>query len=200
MLALARILRGPVEDALDVHRAQADDCRRVPALGRGPGRALGAARRRSGDDVAGAVPSRRDQGGGLRRVQGGYRGSRAAVPRLSRRHAVRIDAADDIRTGRIASFAALEPPAMRSKSTIPLSSSKSCLPAPPRSITAASSAAISRFRASSTISSSIRIGASPFTTSGAQGDAIETRVLTEGAVKLDPPGFEVAVEALFPLA
>jgi Uma2 family endonuclease len=30
------------------------------------------------------------------------------------------------------------------------------------------------------------------------GDAIETRVLSEGAVKLDPPGFEVAVEALFP--
>jgi Uma2 family endonuclease len=29
-------------------------------------------------------------------------------------------------------------------------------------------------------------------------DAIETRVLSEGAVKLDPPGFEVAVEALFP--
>ena len=31
------------------------------------------------------------------------------------------------------------------------------------------------------------------------GDAIETRVLSEGAVKLDPPGFEVLVEALFPL-
>jgi Uma2 family endonuclease len=31
-----------------------------------------------------------------------------------------------------------------------------------------------------------------------QGDAIETRVLSEGAVKLDPPGFEVAVEAVFP--
>ena len=31
-----------------------------------------------------------------------------------------------------------------------------------------------------------------------QGDAIETRVLSEGAVKLDPPGFEVAVEARFP--
>ena len=30
------------------------------------------------------------------------------------------------------------------------------------------------------------------------GDAIETRVLTDGAVRLDPPGFEVAVEALFP--
>jgi Uma2 family endonuclease len=30
------------------------------------------------------------------------------------------------------------------------------------------------------------------------GDAIETRVLSEGAVKLDPPGFEVAVEAMFP--
>ena len=30
-------------------------------------------------------------------------------------------------------------------------------------------------------------------------DAIETRVFSEGAVKLDPPGFEVAVEALFPL-
>jgi Uma2 family endonuclease len=30
------------------------------------------------------------------------------------------------------------------------------------------------------------------------GDAIETRVLTDGAAKLDPPGFEVAVEALFP--
>jgi Uma2 family endonuclease len=33
-----------------------------------------------------------------------------------------------------------------------------------------------------------------------QGEAIETRVLSEGAVKLDPPGFEVAVEALFPPA
>ena len=33
----------------------------------------------------------------------------------------------------------------------------------------------------------------------ASGDAIETRVLSEGVVKLDPPGFEVAVEALFPL-
>lgn len=32
-----------------------------------------------------------------------------------------------------------------------------------------------------------------------QGDAIETRVVSEGTVKLDPPGFEVAVEALFPL-
>jgi Uma2 family endonuclease len=32
-----------------------------------------------------------------------------------------------------------------------------------------------------------------------QGDAIETRVLTGGAARLDPPGFEVAVEALFPL-
>jgi Uma2 family endonuclease len=31
------------------------------------------------------------------------------------------------------------------------------------------------------------------------GDAIETRVLPEGAVKLDPPGFEVLVEAMFPL-
>ncbi len=31
------------------------------------------------------------------------------------------------------------------------------------------------------------------------GDAIETRVLTDGAVRLEPPGFEVAVEALFPL-
>jgi len=31
-----------------------------------------------------------------------------------------------------------------------------------------------------------------------QGDAIETRVLSEGAAKLDPPGFEVAVETLFP--
>ncbi len=30
------------------------------------------------------------------------------------------------------------------------------------------------------------------------GDAIETRVLTSGSAKLDPPGFEVAVEALFP--
>jgi Uma2 family endonuclease len=33
-----------------------------------------------------------------------------------------------------------------------------------------------------------------------QGDAIETRVLSEGAVKLHPPGFEVSVEALFPPA
>ncbi len=32
-----------------------------------------------------------------------------------------------------------------------------------------------------------------------QGDVMETRVLSEGAVKLDPPGFEVAVEALFPI-
>ena len=31
-----------------------------------------------------------------------------------------------------------------------------------------------------------------------QGEAIETRVLTDGAARLDPPGFEVAVEALFP--
>jgi Uma2 family endonuclease len=30
------------------------------------------------------------------------------------------------------------------------------------------------------------------------GEAIETRVLTEGAARLDPPGFQVAVEALFP--
>jgi Uma2 family endonuclease len=34
----------------------------------------------------------------------------------------------------------------------------------------------------------------------ASGDAIETRVLTDGAARLDPPGFEVAVEALFPPA
>jgi Uma2 family endonuclease len=32
-----------------------------------------------------------------------------------------------------------------------------------------------------------------------QGDAIETRVLTNGVARLDPPAFEVAVEALFPL-
>ena len=32
------------------------------------------------------------------------------------------------------------------------------------------------------------------------GDAIETRVLTDGVARLDPPDFEVAVEALFPLA
>ncbi len=30
------------------------------------------------------------------------------------------------------------------------------------------------------------------------GDAIETRVLTGGVVRLDPPGFEVTVESLFP--
>jgi Uma2 family endonuclease len=30
------------------------------------------------------------------------------------------------------------------------------------------------------------------------GDAIEMRVLTGGLARLDPPGFEVAVEALFP--
>jgi Uma2 family endonuclease len=29
-------------------------------------------------------------------------------------------------------------------------------------------------------------------------DAIETRVLTGGVARLDPPGFEVAAEALFP--
>ena len=40
---------------------------------------------------------------------------------------------------------------------------------------------------------------SSFITSGV-GDAIETRVLTDGVVRLDPPGFEVAVEALFPPA
>jgi Uma2 family endonuclease len=32
------------------------------------------------------------------------------------------------------------------------------------------------------------------------GDAIETRVLTDGVARLDPPGFDVAVEALFPPA
>jgi Uma2 family endonuclease len=31
-------------------------------------------------------------------------------------------------------------------------------------------------------------------------EAIETRVLSEGVAKLDPPGFEVAVEAMFPSA
>ncbi len=31
-----------------------------------------------------------------------------------------------------------------------------------------------------------------------QGEAIETRVLTNGVARLDPPGFDVAVEALFP--
>jgi Uma2 family endonuclease len=31
-----------------------------------------------------------------------------------------------------------------------------------------------------------------------QGDAIETRVLSQGLAKLDPPGFAVAVEAMFP--
>ena len=31
-----------------------------------------------------------------------------------------------------------------------------------------------------------------------QGETIETRVLTGGVARLDPPGFEVAVEALFP--
>src|SRR6202044_576777 len=32
------------------------------------------------------------------------------------------------------------------------------------------------------------------------GDAIETRALTDGVARLDPPGFDVAVEALFPPA
>jgi Uma2 family endonuclease len=32
----------------------------------------------------------------------------------------------------------------------------------------------------------------------AAGEAIETRVLTGGVARLDPPGFEVAIEALFP--
>jgi hypothetical protein len=32
------------------------------------------------------------------------------------------------------------------------------------------------------------------------GDAIETRVLTDGVARLDPPGFEVAAETLFPPA
>ncbi|HME85847.1 MAG TPA: Uma2 family endonuclease [Roseiarcus sp.] len=31
-----------------------------------------------------------------------------------------------------------------------------------------------------------------------QGEAIETLVLANGVAKLDPPGFEVAIEALFP--
>jgi len=31
-----------------------------------------------------------------------------------------------------------------------------------------------------------------------QGEAIETRVLSSGVARLDPPGFEVAIEALFP--
>jgi Uma2 family endonuclease len=31
-------------------------------------------------------------------------------------------------------------------------------------------------------------------------DAIETRVLTDGGARLDPPGFEVAVAAMFPPA
>lgn len=33
-----------------------------------------------------------------------------------------------------------------------------------------------------------------------QGDAIETRVLSDGLARLDPPAFEVAVELLFPPA
>ena len=32
-----------------------------------------------------------------------------------------------------------------------------------------------------------------------QSDAIETRVLSDGTIKLDPPGVEVAVESMFPL-
>jgi Uma2 family endonuclease len=31
-----------------------------------------------------------------------------------------------------------------------------------------------------------------------QGEAIETRVLANSVAKLDPPGFELAVDALFP--
>jgi Uma2 family endonuclease len=33
-----------------------------------------------------------------------------------------------------------------------------------------------------------------------QGEVIETRILTEGALNLDPPGLELAVEELFPPA
>ena len=33
-----------------------------------------------------------------------------------------------------------------------------------------------------------------------QGEAIETRVLSNGSARFDPPGFELAVEALFPAA
>ena len=40
--------------------------------------------------------------------------------------------------------------------------------------------------------------ASSFTTSVGQSTRLETRVLTGGAAQLDPPGFEVAAEALLP--
>ena len=35
---------------------------------------------------------------------------------------------------------------------------------------------------------------------GGRGDAIETRVLSDGLARLDPPGLELAVESLFPPA
>ncbi len=46
----------------------------------------------------------------------------------------------------------------------------------------------------------IPTGASPFATSAALATPMEARVLTEGAARLDPPEFEVAVETLFPPA
>ena len=57
MIRLSVPAIGPLRRVRHVHRTQADDGRRVPPLGRGQGRALGAARRRAGDDVAGARAS-----------------------------------------------------------------------------------------------------------------------------------------------
>ncbi len=88
-----------------------------------------------------------------------------ALPRLSGRHGGQDRRANVLRAGRVRGVRAARRRTTRSRSTTPFSSSRSSRRARRRSTMDASSAAISRCRASSTISSSIRSGASPSGTS-----------------------------------
>ncbi len=90
----------------------------------------------------------------------------AALRSLSGRPCGQNRRANRLRARRLRRLRAADDRAIRSSFPIPSSSLKSCLRAPRQSITAASSAAISRCRASSTISFSIPTGGWSSTTSG----------------------------------
>ena len=125
------------------------------------------------------VAACRDEGRGLRGAEGCDSASKGYRAR-SIRMAWRFGSTRGRPTNRTPpSSAALGHPLTLLRSTTPSSSSKSSRPAPRRSITAASSAAISRCRASSIISFSIPSGGSSIHHKRGQGDAIETRVLSE---------------------
>jgi Putative restriction endonuclease len=169
----------------------------VPLLGRGEGGALGAARRRPGDDVAGAVPSRGDQGRGICRAGEAIRLKALPYRIYPDGMAIRIDAR-----------ATYEPDAaVVCGSRAPPDAIEIDNPVIVVEVVSPNTAAIDHGRKLSGYFSHPSVQHYPILDPDRRvvihhkrgaGDAIETRVLTGGFARLDPPGFEVAVEALFP--